>query len=411
MHSGWQRELIEWLAMSLSPPSQTRAVASLGSLYIVRMLGLFMVLPVLTLAGSEYETEDLTLLGIALGIYGLTQACLQIPFGLLSDRFGRKLLLIIGLLIFVAGSIIAATAETVTGLIVGRALQGAGAVAGVIMAMVADLTTDANRTKAMAAIGASIGIAFALSLVIGPWLASMGGIRLIFIVTAGLAVVGLLIVLFVIPKVKVKASVLSLSSLKTIIADIHLLRINTGVFILHAILTALFIVFPLMLVSAGVASEHHYWVYLLAMTLAFVVMVPLMIIGERRNQVRRVFASVIASLLVLMLALIFLPKTTTVVVTGMVLFFIGFNYLEATLPSLMSKSVPEAYRGAGSGVFSTCQFLGAAVGGIAGGWLMVVGGVAVLFAVAAIGFGIWLLLVKGMHFPSKKQMPTENVVA
>ena len=290
MHGGWQRELIEWRAMSLSPPSQTRVVASLGSLYIVRMLGLFMVLPVLTLAGDEYGAEDLTLLGIALGIYGLTQACLQIPFGLLSDRFGRKPLLIIGLLIFLAGSIIAATAETVTGLIIGRALQGAGAVAGVIMAMVADLTTDNNRTKAMAAIGASIGIAFALSLVIGPLLASMGGIRLIFIVTAGLAVIGLLIVLFAIPKVATNASLLSIGSLKTIIADTHLLRLNAGVFILHAILTALFIVFPLLLVGAGVGSEYHSWVYLLAMALAFVVMVPLMIIGEKRNQVRRVFA-------------------------------------------------------------------------------------------------------------------------
>ena len=410
VHSDETLELIEWWAMSLQSHSQPRAVAALASLYIVRMLGLFMVLPVLTLAGSEYGTDDLALLGIALGVYGLTQACLQIPFGVLSDRFGRKPLIFLGLVIFIVGSVIAATAETVTGLIIGRALQGAGAVAGVVMAMVADLTTDAHRTKAMASIGASIGIAFALSLVVGPWLAALGGIRLIFLVTAALAFIGILILFFAIPRVAAKASLLSLASLKVIVSDTDLLRLNIGVFILHAILTALFIAFPLLLVDAGIAGESHSWVYLLAMTLAFVVMVPLMIMAEKRQQVRLVFTAVLIGLAALMLALAFIPKTALVIVVGMILFFIGFNYLEATLPSLMSKTVPEEYRGAGSGVFSTSQFLGAAVGGMAGGWLLVAGGAVVLFSVAAAAFVFWLSLVRGMVFPVKT-MPPKNVVA
>ena len=398
--------------MSLHSHTQARSVAALASLYIVRMLGLFMVLPVLTLAGDEYGTDDLALLGVALGIYGLTQACLQIPFGVLSDRFGRKPLILLGLLIFIVGSMIAATAETVTGLIVGRALQGAGAVAGVIMAMVADLTTDDHRTKAMATIGASIGIAFALSLVVGPWLASLGGVRLIFWVTAALAVVGIFILWLAIPKLaKVPATGLSFESIKVVLANHNLLRLNMGVFILHAILTALFIAFPLLLVDAGVMGEQHSWIYLAAMTLAFIIMVPLMIFAEKRQQVRRVFTTVLLVLMVLMIALALMAKTAAVVISGMVVFFIGFNYLEATLPSLMSKTVPETQRGAGSGVFSSSQFLGAAVGGIAGGWLMSTGGVAVLFFVAAIALALWWWLARGMAYPVKGQVADKNVVA
>ena len=398
--------------MSLHSHTQARSVAALASLYIVRMLGLFMVLPVLTLAGDEYGTDDLALLGVALGIYGLTQACLQIPFGVLSDRFGRKPLILLGLLIFIVGSMIAATAETVTGLIVGRALQGAGAVAGVIMAMVADLTTDDHRTKAMATIGASIGIAFALSLVVGPWLASLGGVRLIFWVTAALAVVGIFILWLAIPKLaKVPATGLSFESIKVVLANHNLLRLNMGVFILHAILTALFIAFPLLLVDAGVMGEQHSWIYLAAMTLAFIIMVPLMIFAEKRQQVRRVFTTILLVLMVLMIALALMAKTAAVVISGMVVFFIGFNYLEATLPSLMSKTVPETQRGAGSGVFSSSQFLGAAVGGIAGGWLMSTGGVAVLFFVAAIALALWWWLARGMAYPVKGQVADKNVVA
>lgn len=396
------------------PPSnlsQARAVTALGSLYIVRMLGLFMVLPVLTLAGSEYNTDNLTLLGVALGIYGLTQALLQIPFGVFSDRYGRKPLIFIGLLLFVVGSLVAANADTITGLIVGRALQGAGAVAGVIMAMVADLTSDQHRTKAMAGIGASIGVAFALSLVVGPWLASLGGIRLIFIVTAALALVGMLILWLAIPKVPQMQTALSLQSIKLIIADQQLMRINIGVFILHAVLTALFIGFPLLLVESGLKSEQHSWVYLVAMMLAFVVMVPLMILAEKRQKVRQVFSGVLLGLFLLMIALVLLPQTLAIVIGGMILFFIGFNYLEASLPSLMSKTVLEAYRGAGSGVFSTCQFLGAAVGGVLGGSLISAGGAMTLFGFAAAAFALWLWLARGMVFPNRRQAAAENVVA
>ena len=380
-------------------PSQTRSVVSLASLYSVRMLGLFMVLPVLTLEMDEYPGSSIYLLGIALGVYGLTQALLQIPFGLLSDRFGRKPLILIGLILFALGSVLAATAESITGLIIGRALQGAGAIAGVVMAMVGDLIREEHRSKAMASIGASIGVAFALSLVIGPFVAALGGVRWIFWLTVVLSLIGVLLVLFVVPtpasiqNQRARHHVSVGEDLKVILCNAKLLRLNAGIFILHAVLMALFVVLPLMLSDFGILQTQHSWVYLGVMSGSFCFMVPFMVIGERIKKVRIFFLSMIALSASALIAMQVIVTGPYPMIAAMLLFFTGFNYLEATLPSLMSKTVPVAQRGSGSSLFASCQFLGAACGGFAGGYLFELKGAAGVLLLAAIVMLIWWLLV------------------
>ena len=399
--------------MSTALPSQTRSVASLATLYIVRMLGLFMVLPVLSLAGGDYSGSNVFLLGVALGIYGLTQACLQIPFGILSDRFGRKPIIMMGLVIFGVGSLIAASAQTVEGLILGRALQGAGAIAGVIMAMVGDLTSDENRSKAMASIGASIGIAFALSLVLGPVVMAMGGIRWIFWLTIALSVIGIVIVQFGVPSVPSDGINRSLSTnnLKRVMADTDLWRLNVGIFVLHAVLMSLFVVLPLLLTSVDIPQVKHAWVYLGVMGIAFVLMVPLMIIGEKRRQVKTIFLMMLLLAALSLAGLSFVSSSQIWLLAAVLLFFIAFNYLEATLPSLMSKTVPVEQRGAGSGLFSTCQFLGAAVGGIAGGWLYSQFGLSAMLLACAALLLCWWLFSLAMVIPQRSIIDSKNVIA
>ncbi len=399
--------------MSAVKALESRAVLSLASLYIVRMLGLFMVLPVLTLSGAEYAGSNVFLLGVALGIYGLTQACLQIPYGILSDRYGRKPLIVIGLIVFAMGSVVAASAETVEGLIIGRALQGAGAIAGVIMAMVGDLTTDSSRTKAMATIGASIGVAFALSLVIGPVITGLGGIRWVFWLTLALSFIGIVILIWGVPAIPEGKSrrLLSTEDLKAVASDFNLFRLNVGIFILHAVLMALFVAIPLLLESVGIAQNQHAWVYLGVMAIAFVLMVPLIIIGERQQKLKPIFLTMLIMAAAALVGLFLIASHMVLVLLCILLFFISFNYLEATLPSLMSKTVPEHARGAGSGLFSTCQFLGAATGGILGGWLFTHFGLSGLMMVCAGALVLWLLLALKMIVPKRTAISAENVVA
>jgi MFS family permease len=394
-------------------PFENRAVVSLAALYIFRMLGLFMVLPVLTLSSGEYAGSSVFLLGVALGAYGLTQALLQIPYGLLSDRFGRKPLIAIGLVVFAMGSVVAASADTIVGLIAGRALQGAGAIAGVIMAMVGDLTSEESRTRAMATIGASIGVAFGLSLVLGPLVMALGGVRWIFWLTLILSVVGIVVLLWMVPKVPRGQGrrLLVVKDLKAVITNLELLRLSAGIFVLHAVLTALFVAMPLLLAAADVPGIHHAWIYLGVMASAFLLMVPLIIIGERRQQLKPIFLMSVLLAAISLASLAFVTADVMAIVTAMLLFFIGFNYLEATLPSLMSKTVPASQRGAGSGMFSTCQFLGAACGGIVGGWLFSSFGVSVLMLVCAVALLVWWFLALGMVVPKRAEISAENVIA
>jgi predicted MFS family arabinose efflux permease len=379
------------------------------------MLGLFMVLPVLSLSGGDYIGSNAFLLGIALGIYGLTQAVLQIPFGLLSDRFGRKPLIFIGLLLFAAGSIVAASAESVSGLIMGRALQGAGAIAGVIMAMVGDLTTTENRTKAMASIGASIGVAFALALIVGPWIASwhfldVTGIRLLFWATVILSIMGMVILWCLVPNLgstQQKISQLSFEHLSKVAKNSQCILLYLGVFVLHYVLMALFVVMPLLLDQTSIARDAHSWIYLGVMLASFVVMIPLMIIGERKRKVKPFILFAISLLIIAFMTVGFIAQTLWVLVLVLGLFFIAFNYLEANLPSLLTKILPPESKGAGSGIFATCQFLGAALGGVFGGGLYELWGLEYLVVVAVTLLGIWLFMARGMIIPESNK---ENMV-
>ncbi len=384
---------------------ERRAIVSLASLYAFRMLGLFMVLPVLMLYGEHYEASTPLLLGMALGAYGFSQAILQIPFGSLSDRVGRKPVIIIGLLIFAMGSVVAAMAESIYGLILGRALQGAGAIAGAIMALVADVTQDQNRTKAMASIGASIGVSFSVALVLGPALAKIGGMQAIFTMTAALAAVGLVIVWRWVPTPMATArrhrDTGTVPELVGQIARIgELQRLNFGVFVLHAVLMASFVAMPLVLEqNLAVGRDDHWLVYLPLLILAFVAMVPFIIIAEKQRKMKGVFISAVALLATSEVALACFIDVRWAFFVALFFFFIAFNLLEATLPSLMSKIAPAGAKGTASGIYSTCQFLGAFVGGVGGGWLLQEFTFSGVFIGAAVMLLLWLLIAQNMKSP------------
>jgi MFS family permease len=377
---------------------EKRTVGSLALLYSFRMLGLFMVLPLLALYAADFPGATPSMIGLALGVYGLTQALLQIPFGWLSDQLGRKPVIIGGLVLFALGSIVAAMADTVHGIVLGRTLQGAGAIASTVMALVADLTREEQRTKAMALVGISIGLSFAVALVLGPVVAAAGGLAAVFWFTALLAVAGVAIVVLLVPtppkvgtehnEVGARAGLIGRS-----LRDPALARLNFGVFTLHFILMASFLVVPGFLErSAGVDRAQHWMVYLPALLLSIAGMVPLMILAERWGRLHQVFLFAIA-LVFVAIAMLGFTSTTAVFYLGLWVFFVGFNYLEATLPSLVSKTVFSGGKGTAMGVYSTCQFLGAFAGGAAGGWILQHMSVAALIGVCLILAVVWWLLV------------------
>ncbi|TFH68549.1 MFS transporter [Gammaproteobacteria bacterium LSUCC0057] len=385
----------------------TRVVASLAGLYASRMLGLFMVLPVLALYIDDYRGASPLWLGLIIGAYGLTQAALQIPLGLLSDRIGRRPVIVGGLLLFLLGSVVAALADSVWGLLCGRLLQGSGAIASTTMALVSDLTSDENRAKAMAAIGGSIGLSFMLAMVVGPLLAANGGMALIFWVTALLAALGLVLFLTAVP-VPLRSTANrevrpDLSQLKSVLVDANLARLNVGIFTLHLLLMAAFVVIPALLVEQlGIAANHLWWVYIALLGGGFVVMVPLLIIGEKLAKHRTVMLLAIAAL---GLALLGLNQTALLwpVLLLLLLFFAGFNLLEAMLPSWLSKACPAGYRGTAMGVYSSCQFLGAFCGGLLGGWSLQHYGSQTLFMLLAGLALLWWLLALGLAQPKLRK--------
>ena len=374
---------------------ERRTVSSLALLYSFRMLGLFMVLPLLALYAVELPGASPFLIGLALGIYGLSQALLQIPFGWLSDRIGRKPVIVGGLVLFAMGSLVAATADTMTGVVLGRALQGAGAIAATIMAMLADLTREEQRTKAMAVVGISIGFSFALALVLGPLVAARVGLAGVFYLTAILAIAGIALVIWRVPTPpEVDGGHEGTGALPALLGqsvrDMRLMRLNFGVFVLHFVLMASFLVVPQLLESvAGIAKEQHWQVYLIVLALSVIAMAPMMRIAERGGRPQSIFALGIALLLVA-LALLGFVHQTALVYLGLWLFFTGFNYLEATLPSLVSKTVFAGGKGTALGVYSTCQFLGAFAGGAVGGWVIQHGSASILFYMCLFLLGVWL---------------------
>ena len=389
---------------------ERRAVGSLALLYSFRMLGLFMVLPLLALYAADMPGATPAMIGLALGVYGLTQALLQIPFGWLSDHVGRKPVIIGGLGLFVLGSVVAAYAESVAGVIFGRSLQGAGAIAGTVMALVADVTREEQRTKAMAMVGMSIGLSFALALVIGPVVAAAGGLSAVCWFTAALALVGIAIVVLLVPTPA--ATGLQHADVGTRVGllgrsfrDPALQRLNFGVFSLHFILMACFLLVPTFLEGvAGIDRGRHWLVYLPALGLSIAGMVPMMILAERGGRPHPVFLAGI-SLLLVSVAILGFSVSPIAFYLGLWVFFVGFNYLEATLPSLVSKAVFAGGKGTALGIYSTCQFLGAFAGGALGGWLLQEGGVGALIAACLVLATLWLILVlpaRAMPLPARQ---------
>ncbi len=399
-------------------PVERRAAFSIAGIFSTRMLGLFMIFPVFALfAEDEFANVTGMQIGIAMGIYGLTQAFLQIPYGMLSDKYGRKPLIVAGMVIFMIGSMICAVAESMEMMILGRAIQGMGAVAAVLMASVGDLVTEQFRLRAMSIVGITIGLSFTLSLIAGPVLASWFGVRGIFWVIAGLAVLGMLLVKFAMPNIEKqefqREAQADPSQFREILKNKQLLRLDLGVFILHAMLTAMFIVLPLSLRdNAGLDVLSHWVIYLPVMLLSFALMVPFIIQAESRGRMKHMFVGAVATITLVQLAFAGLENTFWSLFILLLIFFTAFNLLEASLPSLVVKLSPADKKGTASGVYSTSQFLGAAAGGVLGGFFYQYYGFNGVFIFTAIIGGIWLVAAITMENPlplSIASVPLEGV--
>lgn len=352
-------------------PGERRAAFSMAGIYAVRMLGLFMILPVFSLYASGLEGVTPFLIGLAIGVYGLTQAIFQIPLGMLSDRIGRKPVIVGGLLLFALGSVVAALSDNIYAIIIGRALQGAGAVASAVMALAADLTREEHRTKVMAVIGMSIGLSFALAMVLGPVLNRHIGVPGIFWLTAVLALFAIGITLFAVPTVLQhlhRDTEMVPDSVDSVLHDGQLLRLDWGIFSLHMVLTANFVALPLVL-AEQLSSEHHWMVYLPVFILSFVTMLPFIIVAEKYRKMKAVFIGAIAVLVLAELGLLMGQNSLMLMALSLWLFFTAFNLLEASLPSLVAKMAPPDRKGTAMGIYSSSQFMGIFLGGALGGFV------------------------------------------
>lgn len=393
---------------------ERRATAGLTAIYGLRMLGLFLILPVFALyAEAMPGSPSHTLIGLALGAYGATQALLQIPFGWASDRFGRKPVIYFGLLLFAAGSFVAGASHDIHLIILGRAMQGAGAISAAVIAMAADLTSERNRAKAMAVIGAGIGVTFALSLVLGPWLYAVIGVPGIFTLTGVLALAAIVAVRVLLPDPALTSfhgdAEPEPRKFRDILRDPQLMRLNYGAFALHAVLMALFVVLPFSLRNAGLDGDQHWQVYLPVMVLSFALMWPLMVYAGRAGKMKAVFALSVVTLLAGTVLLAELDDTLLGLSVGLLIFFAAFNLLEALLPSLITRTAPVNAKGTAIGVYSSIQFFGAFAGAGAGGWLSErYGGEGVLLFCSVL-IGIWAVLALTMRARPSQGKPRCNL--
>jgi len=384
--------------------TEKRATFSLAGIYALRMLGFFMILPVFVLYAGELEGVTPLLVGIAMGIYGLTQALLQIPFGMLSDRIGRKPVIVGGLFIFAIGSVVAALSDSITGVIIGRALQGSGAIAAAVMALAADLTREEQRTKAMAMIGMSIGAAFLFALVLGPVFNDWMGVPGIFWLTAVLAVAGIGVTLFLVPQPEYchrhRDAEPVVGQFARVLRNPDLLRLDYGILTVHLTITSIFMAVPLVLRDIlGMDSSMHWQVYLPVLLGSVVLMVPFVILAEKKHKMKEIFLGAILVMGLAQVGFYFLYTSVVGLVAALVLFFTAFNLLEAVLPSMVSKMAPAESKGTAMGVYSTSQFTGSFLGGALGGWMQGSFGYGGVFLLGAISAGLWLLVASGMSRP------------
>jgi len=388
-------------------PSEIKSSALLASIYSLRMLGIFLILPIFSIYASELSGRPTEFqIGLAFGIYGLTQAILQIPFGMTSDRFGRKPVIYFGLLLFIIGSFIAGISEQIEGVIIGRAIQGSGAISAVLTAFLSDLTSDKSRTKGMAIIGASIGLTFALSLVISPILNELIGVPGIFLLMGALAFIALGVVRFLIhePLNKKKIKSGNTDDIKSILKNFDLNRLNFGIFTLHASQISMFMAIPFYLINQGEISLNQHWsIYLPVLVISFVFIVPMIIISEKKNKVKESFIFSIALLFVTQFLFIYFSNGIVGIIMALIFYFIGFNYLEASLPSLVSKLAPIQSRGLALGVYNTSQSLGIFVGGSFGGLIANFYGYQGTFLFCSLLIMIWLILSISMKMPINKK--------
>ena len=381
---------------------ERRSTFALSSIFALRMLGLFMIIPVFSVAGQSYEYATPALIGLAVGIYGLTQALLQIPFSLIADRYSRKPLVVLGLLLFALGGAVAAMSDTIYGVIIGRAIAGGGAVSAVVMALLADVTREENRMKAMAVMGMSIGLSFVVAFSLGPWLTGLVGISGLFWVTTimGLAAIAMLLM---VPKVSRHHKNFQqgyLTQLKQVLKMGDLNRLHISVFTLHLLLTAMFIYVPSQLIEfGGLPLSSHGWVYLPLLLISLFFAFPSIVLAEKYRQMRGIFLTAIGGIILGLLILIFGFESKYILLAGLGLFFIAFNVMEALLPSWLSKAAPIQSKATAMGINASSQFLGAFFGGVIGGQLLLLNntllGWSILSAIAI----IWLLMSFGLAQP------------
>ena len=392
---------------------EKRAGISLAPLFALRILGLFLILPVFAIHARTLPSgNDMALVGVALGAYGLTQACLQIAYGAASDRFGRKPVIVFGLLLFAAGSFVAAAAGDIYLVIADRVLQGAGAISAAVTALAADLTREQHLTKVMAMIGSSIGLMFAVSMVGAPLFYTLVGMPGIFMMTGLLALLAIFVVLRVVPAAPAVPRQPTWQSFVEVLGHRQLLRLNFGVFALHLMLTAMWVLLPGELIHiGGLPVAEHWKVYLPALLLSFVVMVPAIIFAERRGHMKLIFNAAIVLLLIVQAGFGLFAGGLYALAFWLMLFFVAFNILEAAQPSLISRIAPAHAKGAALGVYNTTQALGLFLGGVVGGLLAKYAGAGAVWLAGVLLALLWLLLGLTMSMPSLSRRPIGQAAA